>query len=261
MKATYDFTGNVVLVAGAASGIGRETALACVALGAKVLALDVDAQGLTSLAATGGRAILTHTVDIADPDAVAHVFDVLMPEVDRIDAAVLTSAIQVRAPIEDIATAQWQRHIDVNLSGIFYLLRALFPIMKAQQSGSIVAFTSGLASAGWPGAAAYAATKAAIVGLVKTAALELRDHGVRINALSPGLVATPVFLQSASADELAMYERTLGVSEPGEVVPTILHLISDSAMHVSGNVVERRLIPRVRDAVAPARKPDDEPAQ
>lgn|SRR5665647_912766 len=115
---------------------------------------------------------------------------------------------------------------------------------KRSRGGSIVAFTSGLASNGWPGAAAYAATKACIVGLVKSAALELRSFGVWINALSPGLVATPVFLQSASAEELAMYERSLGVSQPEEVVPTLLHLISDGAATISGNLIERRLIPR-----------------
>jgi NAD(P)-dependent dehydrogenase (short-subunit alcohol dehydrogenase family) len=74
---------------------------------------------------------------------------------------------------------------------------------------------------------------------------------VRINALSPGLVATPVFLDSATADELAMYERSLGVSTPDEVVPTLLHLISDGAASISGNVVERRLIARApRESIA-----------
>jgi len=122
------------------------------------------------------------------------------------------------------------------------------PFMKAQRSGSILAFPWGLASAGWPGAAAYAATKAGIVGLVKSAAHELRPHGVRINAVSPGLVATPVFLASASREEVDGYDRALGVSQPEEVVPLLMHLISDGASTVSGNVVERRMIPR---AVSP----------
>lgn len=243
MKVAYDFSGRTVLVAGAASGIGRAAALACLAAGATVAALDIDAAGLRALAPPGP--CLIHPLDIADADAVQGAIDAVMAETGRIDAAILTSAIQRRMPIEDLADADWQRHLDVNLSGIFYLVRALFPIMKAQRSGAILAFTSGLASAGWPGAAAYAATKAGIVGLVKCAALELREHGVRINAVSPGLVATPVFLESASAEELAMYERALGVSEPEEVVPTLLHLISDGAATISGNVIERRLVPRV----------------
>jgi NAD(P)-dependent dehydrogenase (short-subunit alcohol dehydrogenase family) len=243
MKANYDFTGHVVLIVGAASGIGRETALACRQAGATCVAFDVDAVGLESLR-IADPSIETHVVDIADSDACRAAISAITGSKGRVDGAVITSAIQQRVAIDEMSDAQWQRHLDVNLSGPFYLLRAIFPIMKQQQSGSIIAFTSGLASAGWPGASAYAATKAGIVGLVKSAALELRDHNVRINAISPGLVATPVFLSSATADELAMYERSLGVSKPHEVVPTILHLLSDASATISGNVVERRLIPR-----------------
>lgn len=241
MKVHYDFAGRTVLVAGAASGIGRATALACAQAGADVMALDIDADGLATLRAPR---LHTQVLDIADAAAVAAAVAATLTRWGRIDGAVLTSAIQQRAPIEAISDAQWQRHLDVNLSGVFYFLRALFPVMKQQRSGSILAFTSGLASNGWPGATAYASTKAGIVGLVKSAAQELRPFGVRINAVSPGLVATPVFLQSATADELAMYERSLGVSTPDEVVPTLMHLLSDGAASLSGNVVERRLIPR-----------------
>lgn len=241
MKVHYDFRGCTVLVVGAASGIGRATALACAAAGAAVVAADIDAAGLGTLQAAGLR---TAVLDIADSAAVDALVRDTAGRSGRIDAAVLTSAIQQRSPIDETADALWQRHLDVNLSGTFHCVRALFPVMKAQRRGAIVAFTSGLAGNGWPGAAAYAATKAGIVGLVKTAAVELRPFGVRINALSPGLVATPVFLKSASADELAMYERSLGISAPEDVVPTLLHLISDGAADISGNVVERRLIPR-----------------
>lgn len=242
MKASFDFAGHVVLIAGAASGIGRATALSCLQAGATVLAMDIDAAGLAALPPQAR--LLTQAVDISQSDAVRTALRQWLARVGRIDGAVLTSAIQRRTPIDETSDAEWQRHMDVNLSGVFYLLRELFPVMKAQRSGSIVAFTSGLASNGWAGAAAYAATKAGIVGLVKSAALELRSHGVRINALSPGLVATPVFLDSASAAELEMYERTLGVSTPEEVTPTLMHLLSDAAVSISGNVIERRLIPR-----------------
>lgn len=242
MNVKYDFSGCTVLVAGGASGIGRATVLACLNAGATVMAMDVDPHGLASL---HGDRLIRSEVDIADAKAVNAAIAELVASTGRIDAAVLTSAIQKRTAIDQLSDTEWQRHLDVNLTGIFYLLRALFPIMKKQNSGSIVAFTSGLASNGWPGAAAYSATKAGIIGLVKSAALELRPFGVRINALSPGLVATPVFLASASAEELAMYERSLGVSKPEEVVPTLLHLIGDGSESISGNVIERRLIPRV----------------
>lgn len=241
MNVQYDFSGRAVLVAGAASGIGKAVAQACVQAGATVLALDIDAVGLASIRSDR---LLTSRVDISDSVAVQIAVDEMVAKTGRIDAAILTSAIQKRTPIDNLSNEEWQRHLDVNLSGVFYLLRSLYPVMKRQYAGSIVAFTSGLATNGWPGAAAYAATKAGIIGLVKSAAHELRPFGVRINALSPGLVATPVFLHSASDEELAMYERTLGVSTPEDVVPTLMHLISDGALTISGNVIERRLIPR-----------------
>ena len=241
MKMLFDFSGKTVLVVGAASGIGRASAMACAEANANVLAVDVNEAELNTL---NHARLETLILDVSDSEAVEKIINQCAKKYGHIDAAILTSAIQKRTPIDSLTDEEWQRHLDINLSGIFYLLRSLFPVMKAQKSGSIVAFTSGLATNGWPGAAAYATTKAGIVGLVKSAAHELRPFGVRINAVSPGLVLTPVFLNSASSDELAMYERSLGLSKPEEVVPTLLYLISDAGETISGNVVERRLIPR-----------------
>lgn len=244
MKVSYDFSERTVWVVGAASGIGRATAAACAAAGAEVFAADIDTDGLQSLKAMNLPRLHTETLDLSKATDVQASVDRIVQRTGRIDAAVLSSAIQQRVPIDEMSDAMWQRHLDVNLSGVFFALRALFPVMKHQHRGSILTFTSGLAQNGWRGAAAYAATKAGLVGLVKCAAHELRPYGVRINAVSPGLVATPVFLASASAEELAMYERSLGVSQPDEVVDTLMHLLSDGASSISGNVVERRLIPR-----------------
>jgi len=241
MKMLFDFSGKTVLVVGAASGIGRASAMACAQANANVIAVDVNEAELNTL---NHARVETLILDVSDSQAVEKIINQCAKKYGHIDAAILTSAIQKRTPIDSLTDEEWQRHLDINLSGIFYLLRSLFPVMKAQKSGSIVAFTSGLATNGWPGAAAYATTKAGIVGLVKSAAHELRPFGVRINAVSPGLVLTPVFLDSASSDELAMYERSLGLSKPEEVVPTLLYLISDAGETISGNVVERRLIPR-----------------
>lgn len=241
MKMLFDFSGKNVLVVGAASGIGRASAMACAEANANVIAVDVNEAELNTL---NHARLETLILDVSDSQAVEKIINQCAKKYGHIDAAILTSAIQKRTSIDSLTDEEWQRHLDINLSGIFYLLRSLFPVMKAQKSGSIVAFTSGLATNGWPGAAAYATTKAGIVGLVKSAAHELRPFGVRINAVSPGLVLTPVFLDSASSDELAMYERSLGLSKPEEVVPTLLYLISDAGETISGNVVERRLIPR-----------------
>ncbi|HVL36616.1 MAG TPA: SDR family oxidoreductase, partial [Burkholderiales bacterium] len=121
-----------------------------------------------------------------------------------------------------------------------------------QRRGAILAFTSGLVNMGWPGAAAYAASKGALIGLVKCAALELRAHGVRANVLSPGLVATPIFLDVASGGEQAMYRDSVGISAPEDVVPTVLHLISDASASMTGAVIERRLFPATRETATRA---------
>lgn len=240
-RIAYDFTGSVMLITGGASGIGRATALACAEHGAQVVVADNNADALASL--IGVARIDAHRVDVGDASAVAALVQAIDQHYGRIDAAVLAAAIQVRRLITEIDDADWRRHMAVNLDGVFYAIRALTPIMQRQRRGALLAFTSGLATLGWPGAAAYATTKAGLVGLIKCAALELRPYGVRANVLSPGLVATPVFLNAASEAELAMYRNSVGVSPPEAVVPTVLHLISDASAGMTGAVIERRLFP------------------
>lgn len=241
MKVDYDFSGRVVLVAGAGSGIGLAMTRACLEAGATVLASDIQVQALTEL--DHPRCEVAQ-LDITDSAAVNAYVQAQHSRLGRIDAAVLASGIQQRIPVEAMSDADWQRHMDVNLTGIFYLVRALFPVMKQQRYGAMVVFTSGLATQGWPGATAYGASKAGLIALVKSAAMELKDHGVRINAVSPGITNTPLFTDSASPQEVAMYQNSLGVSEPQEVAPMLMHLISDGAASISGNVLERRMIPK-----------------
>ena len=229
MRLKYDFSGSVVLVTGGASGIGAATALACEQAGATVVVADV--QGVSK------------KVDVADPHAVRRFVDEILQEHGRIDAAVLAAAIQKRTPVDEISDAEWRRHIAVNLDGVFYCIRELVPVMKRQRRGAILSFTSGLVNMGWPGTAAYAASKGALIGLTKSVAQELRPYGVRVNVLSPGLAATGMFLGVSDAAEREMYERSVGVSPPEAVVPTIMHLISDGSASMTGAVIERRMVP------------------
>jgi NAD(P)-dependent dehydrogenase (short-subunit alcohol dehydrogenase family) len=230
VQVQYDFRDSVVLVTGGASGIGAATASACQKAGAKVVVADVNANP---------------AVDVSDPGAVKRLINSVLKKHGRVDAAVLAAAIQKRIPVESMSDEDWRRHMAVNLDGVFYCLRELAPVMKKQRRGSILVFTSGLVNMGWPGASAYAASKGALIGLAKCAALELRDYGVRVNVLSPGLVATPIFLDVASDDERTMYEKSVGISPPEAVVPTVLHLISDASANMTGAVIERRLFPAV----------------
>lgn len=237
---SYDFSGAVVLVTGGGSGIGAATARACAAAGATAIAVDVDPARLAEVAASG---VLARQVDVADAQAVHALVAEVVRDYGRIDAAVLAAAIQMRTPVDAISDAEWRRHMAVNLDGVFHCIREVAPIMKRQRKGAILTFTSGLVNMGWPGASAYAASKGALVGLTKCVAHELRPFGVRANVLSPGLVATPVFLDVATEDEVAMYRNSVGISEPDAVVPTVLHLISDASASLTGAVIERRLVP------------------
>jgi NAD(P)-dependent dehydrogenase (short-subunit alcohol dehydrogenase family) len=227
-KVAYDFSGSVVLITGGASGIGAATARACEEAGATVVVADVHASA---------------PVDVSDAAAVKQFISKIIEKHGRIDAAVLAAAIQKRTPVDEIPDAEWRRHMAVNLDGVFYCIRELVPVMKRQRKGAILSFTSGLVNMGWPGTAAYAASKGALIGLTKSVAQELRPYGVRINVLSPGLTNTAMFLGSSDEAERKMYETSVGTSPPEDVVPTILHLISDASANLTGAVVERRLVP------------------
>jgi NAD(P)-dependent dehydrogenase (short-subunit alcohol dehydrogenase family) len=237
---SYDFSGAVVLVTGGGSGIGAATARACAAAGATAIAVDVDPVRLAEVASSG---VIARQVDVADPQAVRALVAEIVRDHGRIDAAVLAAAIQMRTHVDAISDAEWRRHIAVNLDGVFHCIREIAPVMKRQRKGAILTFGSGLVNLGWPGASAYAASKGALIGLTKCVAQELRPFGVRANVLSPGLMATPVFLDVATEDEVAMYRNSVGISEPDAVVPTVLHLISDASASLTGAVIERRLVP------------------
>lgn len=234
-RVSYDFSGSVVLVTGGASGIGAATARACAAAGATVFVADINA--------SKDKDLSFRKCDVADPQAVKKLVQEIDDKHGRIDAAVLAAAIQKRTPLESTSDADWRRHMGVNLDGVFYCMRELAPVMKRQRRGAMLTFTSGLVNMGWAGSGPYAASKGALIGLAKCAAHELRPFGVRVNVLSPGLTATPIFLDVASEEERAMYENSVGVSQPEDVVPTVLYLISDASANLTGAVLERRLVP------------------
>jgi NAD(P)-dependent dehydrogenase (short-subunit alcohol dehydrogenase family) len=239
----YTFDDATVLITGAGSGIGAALARHCARAGATVVAVDINHTSLLDgLEQPMRDRIDVRTVDVSDRDAVLALVGDVRKARPRLDAAVLGAAIQVREQIDTMSASAWQKTIDVNLTGVFNCLQAVIPVMKAQQGGAIVTFTSGLATTGWPGAGAYAASKAALIGLVKSAAHELKDHNVRINVVSPGLRATPIFLDVSSRKEREYYASSIGIGEPDGVVPTLLYLISDGSINLTGAVIEQRIL-------------------
>jgi NAD(P)-dependent dehydrogenase (short-subunit alcohol dehydrogenase family) len=244
ISVTYRFDDAVILITGAGSGIGAALARHCAREGATVVAVDRRHDALLDkLDARTRSRIDLREVDVSDEPAVAALIADVKAKYPRLDAAVLGAAIQYRADLDKMSSAQWREVIDINLNGVFYCLQGIIPLMKAQRAGAIVAFTSGLALAGWPGAGAYAASKAALIGMIKSAAHELKDCNVRANVLSPGLRATPIFMDVSTQAEREHYRQSIGIGEPEGVVPTLLYLISDASANLTGTVIEHRISP------------------
>jgi NAD(P)-dependent dehydrogenase (short-subunit alcohol dehydrogenase family) len=241
---SYRFDDAVILITCAGSGIGAALARHCAREGATVIAVDRRHDALLGdLDAGARRRIDLRKVDVADEAAVATLIGDVRSKYPRLDAAVLGAAVQYRTDLDRMDSAQWREVIDINLNGVFYCLQAVIPLLKAQRAGAIVAFTSGLALTGWPGASAYAASKAALIGMIKSAAHELKAYNVRANVLSPGVRATPLFMDVSSEAEREYYRQSIGIGEPDGVVPTLLYLISDASANLTGVVIEHRISP------------------
>ena len=244
ISVSYKFDDAVVLITGAGSGIGAALTRHCAREGASVIAIDRGHDNLLrGLDPSLRNKIDLRQVDVSDEATVTRLLDEVRRKYPRLDAAVLAAAIQIRTNLDEMTAKEWRKVIDTNLNGVFYCLHATIPLMKAQRSGAIVAFTSGLALTGWPGAGAYAASKAALIGMIKSTAQELRNYNVRANVLSPGVRATPIFMDVSTETEREHYRNSIGIGEPEGVIPTLLYLISDASANLTGAVLEHRFTP------------------
>ena len=245
ISVSYKFDDAVMLITGAGSGIGAALARHCAREGASVIAVDRGHDNLLrGLDPSLRNKIDLRQVDVSDEAAVTRLLDDVRRKYPRLDAAVLGAAIQYRTDLDEMSrerVARGDRHQISTASSTASM--AIIPLMKAQRSGAIVAFTSGLALTGWPGASAYAASKAALIGMIKSAAQELRNYNVRANVLSPGVRATPIFMDVSTETEREQYRNSIGIGEPEGVVPTLLYLISDASANLTGAVLEHRITP------------------
>jgi 2-hydroxycyclohexanecarboxyl-CoA dehydrogenase len=228
MKARFEASGEVIVVTGGANGIGRALAVAAAETGAKVIVCDVDRAALQAVAAEH-KNIAIEALDVGDRDAVVATFEKVERDFGRIDGLVCAAAIQPRHLVHETSPEEWRRVMAVNLDGVVWCYQAVIKGMIARRRGSIVAFTSGLASQGWPQASAYAATKAGLIAFTKSAAKEVAQYRVKFNLISPGVIDT---LQYRAANEGADHARWLastGVGTPEDVVGPLLFLLSDAS--------------------------------
>jgi NAD(P)-dependent dehydrogenase (short-subunit alcohol dehydrogenase family) len=228
----FRLDGRRAVVVGAGSGIGREAARALAAHGAEVVCADRDAEAAAS---TGAGT--PYPLDVLDRDAVRKAAADLGP----VDVLVFTAATNVRKRLLDYADAEFDRVVELNLRASFDLVRAFGGPMAARGRGSIIGFTSIRAVTVEPGQGVYAATKAGLVQLLRTAAAELGPLGVRVNAIAPGVVETPLTTQIRAdpAWEAAYAAKSaLGRwAQPSELAGAVVYLASDAASFVTGSVL------------------------
>jgi NAD(P)-dependent dehydrogenase (short-subunit alcohol dehydrogenase family) len=229
MKVRFDATGEVVVITGGAQGIGAALATAVNAAGGTAVVFDVSAP------ADGVEHV---KVDVADRSAVEAAVAGVLERYGRIDGLVAGAAVQPRSTVLEMDAAEWTRTLQVNLDGVVWACQAVVPHMVARQSGSVVVFTSGMASTGFAGAAAYAASKAALVAFAKTLAVEVAGDRVRVNVVAPGVIDTEQFRSANAGADREHWHDTIGIGDPEDVVGPLLFLLSDAAA-MTGSLLTR----------------------
>ena len=235
--------GKVAVVTGGAQGIGRAIALGLGREGAKVAIADLQADKAKSVAAelqALGTEALAVEVNVASESSVKQLATETFSRFGRVDVLVNDAGIYLKAPVVEITEENWDRTINVNLGGNFFCCRAFIPSMRKQKSGRIISVASGIAHYGAKEFAPYAASKAAIIGFVKSLAREVGHDGITVNALCPGAANTAMPRTHRSEEELMQRLRSnpLGhVLEPEDFVGPVVFLASDAASYITGQSI------------------------
>ena len=239
----------IAIVTGAGSGLGEAISLKFAENGATVVLADLDVEGaervLRRIERDGGRGRVVRT-DVSKPDDARALVDVAVTEFGRLDVAVNNAGIGgPTAPVGEYPIDGWDQIIGINLSGVFYGMRHQIPAMLENGGGAIVNMASIAGRVGLANASGYAAAKHGVVGLTETAAVEYGERGIRVNAVGPGFIDTPLIgkravidTESASGGDelqaLAALHPMNRLGEPAEVAELVLFLASDRASFITG---------------------------
>lgn len=237
-----DLAGRVALVTGAGSGIGAACARSLADLGALVVVADISAASAEEVAsaieARGGRAS-ARAVDVTDARGVDELVESVVRDAGALDVAVNNAGVTVPIlPVADVADDDWRRVTSINLDGVFFCLRAEARAMRALGGGgSIINMSSVMGRISRFGSAAYSATKHAVIGLTKGAALDHAQDGIRVNAVGPGFIRTPLIeARYIDEDEQALGSRwpMRRMGTPDEVGQMVAWLAGDASSFVTG---------------------------
>lgn len=235
-SAAQRFTGKVAFVTGAGTGIGRATALAFAAEGARVAVAGPADSGITETAdliTAGGGQALALTLDVTVEADVQAALQQTVQTFGRLDLAFNNAGVeQSRTPLAELPTTDWTRLIAVDLTGVYHCMKHQIPLLKAAGGGSIVNTSSGAGVIGIPGQAAYAAAKWGVIGMSKSVALEVVTDGIRVNVVAPGMIDTPMMGRvSGGTDEgyahIVSQEPIGRMGRPEEIASAVLWLSSD----------------------------------
>ncbi|MDD2302617.1 MAG: SDR family NAD(P)-dependent oxidoreductase [Desulfobacterales bacterium] len=238
-----DFLGKVALVTGAGTGIGEAIAERLFAGGASVGLVSRRLDSVQSVSKridpTGERSLAIEA-DVRDPKAMDNAVRLIVARFGKLDLAVNNAGITGTAgvPVQDVRIEVWREVIETDLTGIFYSMKYEIPAMLANNSGAIVNMSSANGVTGLPGMSAYTAAKHGIIGLTRSAALELAESNIRVCAVAPGYVATPRIMESGKevTDWMASLHPIKRLATREEVADLVAYLLSTRAAFITGSV-------------------------
>jgi NAD(P)-dependent dehydrogenase (short-subunit alcohol dehydrogenase family) len=248
------FVEHVAVVTGAANGIGKACALRFASEGANVACLDVNGDGAEAAAsecrALGGGALAIRC-DVTHPDQVRSAVNEALETWGRIDVLVAAAGIYTGGPLAEVSLKQWQRVIDIDLTGVFLCNPAVAPTLMRQRRGSIINISSMSGKTSWPGTHEYSASKSGVIGLTRSVAMELASCGATANAVCPGNTKTELVIDAARENAPRMgltVEQWLEqrandcpmkrMAEPWEIAALCAFLASDDARYITGQAIE-----------------------